>query len=719
MRAGIIPERLRTLGVLLGLALGIHGSLAQEGRVVMTAEEFRQHKRAGTMPTRPIVRPVANAREPIEPRIQPPGQLKGGGGSSGCDCWIEPDASYTQITSWPLGPLPFDDQSFGPITLPFTFNLYNDLYTSCYININGNLTFDTDNSIFNAVGFPNPDDRMVAPFWADVDLNGFGPPGQNEVWYKVTSTALYVNWVNVGYFNANTDLLNSFQLILTDGTDPVIGVGKNVSFCYRDMQWTTGDASGGSGGFGGTPAVVGANRGNGVDYIQFGTFDQPGNAYDGPFGNPDGVDWLDNKNFTFTTAVSTQNIPPIASSQFLCDTIVVCAGEQVNVEMSFIAPEQNQTVNASSTAPSLSNYAETGNTSGGITAVITSQFTPLPSEVGFHTIDYSATDNGVPPLTTQVSIVVEVVPSPGAPPVITGPAEACPGDLVTLTASSDFDSYLWSNGGVDPTVQVGPGTYTVEGLLGSCALISDPFVVNALEAPDPVISGTLFNCGGAPSTLGTTEPYTSYFWSTGSTDPTITVGTGSYTVTVTGANGCVGTSAPVNVLSAPDPTAAFTVSPPSPSMPGSIVQFTDASSGNGSVLVDWSWDFGDGNVGSGQVVDHGFGQPGFYTVVLTVTTAEGCTDTVALTYVVNAAEVYAPNVFSPNGDNVNDELVFTNLEFHPGSRLIVYSRWGNVVYESSSYQNNWKAADVSDGTYFYELRLRDGRVFTGHVTILR
>ena len=245
------------------------------------------------------------------------------------------------------------------------------------------------------------------------------------------------------------------------------------------------------------------------------------------------------------------------------------------------------------------------------------------------------------------------------------------------------------------------------------------YVVNALEAPDPVISGTLFNCGGAPSTLGTTEPYASYFWSTGSTDPTITVGTGSYTVTVTGANGCVGTSAPVDVLSAPDPTAAFTVSPPSPSMPGSIVQFTDASSGNGSVLVDWSWDFGDGNVGSGQVVDHGFGQPGFYTVVLTVTTAEGCTDTVALTYVVNAAEVYAPNVFSPNGDNVNDELVFTNLEFHPGSRLIVYSRWGNVVYESSSYQNNWKAADVSDGTYFYELRLRDGRVFTGHVTILR
>ena len=688
---------------LAGLVLGMTAAPAS-AQQLMDPKAYDQAKQAGTLA--PGARPLTGA---ITGKPPVPAVPKGGG-NSGCDCWIQPDATYT------LAMAPNDDGSSAGIFLPFIFNLYGDLYNTLYINNNGNVSFDAPWATFTATGFPTASFAMVAPFWGDVDTR---PAGGGEVWYKVTPTALYVNWVEVGYFNMYTDKLNTFQLILTDGTDPVVGVGRNVSFCYKEMEWTTGDASGGTGGFGGSPAVVGANRGNGVDYIQFGTFDQPGNAYDGPFGNPDGIDWLDFKNFTFTTAVSTQNIPPIASSQFLCDTIVVCAGELVEIEMSFIAPEQNQTVTASSTAPTLSGYSETGNTSGNITAVITSQFVPLPSEVGFHTIDYSATDNGVPPLTTQVGIVVEVVPAPGAPPVISGPTEACPGELVTLTASSGFDSYLWSTGSSDTTVQVGPGTYTVEGGSGSCALISDPFVVNALDGPEPEITGVLFNCGGQPTTLGTSEPYATYLWSTGSTDPSVTVGTGTYSVTVTSSDGCTGTSTPVNVLSAPDPTASFTVSPPSPAVPGSTVQFTDASTGNGASLTDWSWDFGDGTTGSGQLVDHTYDLPGIYTITLTVTTADGCTDTVTLTYTISPLEIFAPNVFSPNGDNVNDVLEFTNLEFHPGSRLIVYSRWGNVVYESNSYQNNWKATDVSDGTYFYELLLKDGRTYTGHVTILR
>ncbi|MBK7751046.1 MAG: hypothetical protein IPI41_00145 [Flavobacteriales bacterium] len=112
---------------------------------------------------------------------------------------------------------------------------------------------------------------MAAPFWADVDLRGPGVTN-NIVQYKVTPTAMLVNWTNVGYYNSMTDKVNTFQLVITEGTDPLVPNGANVSFCYKDMQWTTGSASGGTNGFGGTPATVGANEGNGVDYIQFGTF---------------------------------------------------------------------------------------------------------------------------------------------------------------------------------------------------------------------------------------------------------------------------------------------------------------------------------------------------------------------------------------------------------------------------------------------------------------
>lgn len=76
-------------------------------------------------------------------------------------------------------------------------------------------------------------------------------------------------------------------------------------------------------------------------------------------------------------------------------------------------------------------------------------------------------------------------------------------------------------------------------------------------------------------------------------------------------------------------------------------------------------------------------------------TGEGCT--------VVIPNIITPNIITPNGDGMNDFLVFINLEFHPKSHLIIFNRWGNKVYESLDYQNDWNAEDVSDGTYFYIL----------------
>ncbi len=381
-------------------------------KVSLTVEQYQLLKQEGRLPASyDVLMPQQPAPAKVSSKAPVQhGTLKGGGGGNTCDCWIEPDGTYT------LAMGPNDDFSSGLITIPFQFNLYGDLYTNLYINNNGNVSFDAPWGTFTATPFPTASFAMVAPFWGDVDTRGDDGLGLNggTVEYKITSTALYVNWSDVGYFNSYTDKHNSFQLIITDGTDPVIGVGKNVSFCYKEMEWTTGDASGGSGGFGGSPAVVGSNRGNGVDFIQFGTFDQPGGAYDGPFGANDGIDWLDQKNFVFTTSVSTANIPPIASGLLLCDTLTVCINEIVELDMSFLSPETGQTTVASSSAPTLSNYTEVSNTPGN-TAVINSTFTPLAGEVGYHTISYTATDDGTPPLTTTIDIVVNVVYTSATP----------------------------------------------------------------------------------------------------------------------------------------------------------------------------------------------------------------------------------------------------------------------------------------------------------------
>ena len=488
-------------------------------------------------------------------------------GQAGCDCWIPPDATYTEIDNTADWTASFginspDDGSYGPIALPFTFDLYGQTFNQVWVNTNGNVTFGTFFTTFTSTGFPSPGPIMVAPFWADVDLTG-GFVGSNIVSFKVTPTAFYVNWENVGYYSQHTDKVNTFQLIITDGNDPVLGVGSNVSFCYQDMQWTTGDVTG-AGGFGGSAASVGANHGNGADYIQFGRFDQPGAAYDGPFNLNDGIDWLDNKNFVFTTAVSTTNIPPIASSIFLCDTLTVCVGELTQIPIDFIAPEPAQTVIASSSSAGLSNYSELSNTSPNINASILGQFTALPAEVGFQSIIYTATDNGVPPLTTTVEIVVEVLP---AAAITNGVLDICETDTATnlffYLGGSPIAGGTWTDslgtpftGIFDPAVDAS-GDYLYSYSAGGNCPSSGIVTVSVFPAPnagtdtvmvyctsDPV--SDLFTVLGGSPVLGGTWAYPNGSAFSGLLDPSSDP-SGIYAYTVQGTAPCLTASANVDL----------------------------------------------------------------------------------------------------------------------------------------------------------------------------
>ena len=77
------------------------------------------------------------------------------------------------------------------------------------------------------------------------------------------------------------------------------------------------------------------------------------------------------------------------------------------------------------------------------------------------------------------------------------------------------------------------------------------------------------------------------------------------------------------------------------------------------------------------------------------------------------------NVFTPNGDDQNDELVFEYLQSFPGNRLKIFDRWGLLVYERSNYGNNWRGDGVSDGTYYYELSIPGREPMTGSFMLLR
>ena len=328
------------------------------------------------------------------------------------------DASFTTVTfggallcsgpATPGDPCQRNDDDFTqiPLSLGWTFTMYGQAFNSVYINNNGNVSFGAGFCEYTSTGFPVSGFPMVAPFWSDVDTRA---ALSGVVHYRLDANRLVVIWDHVGYYGAHDDKLNTFELIMTDGTDPTIGVGNNVCFCFDDMQWTTGDASLGIGGFGGVPATVGVNKGNGVDFFQVGRFGDPGLAYDGPGGATDGVDYLDNRTFCFDVAGAATNQPPLATGFPPSRTVTVCLGDSLRLETAFTSPEVGQTtttdVNMDGLPPARSSIVnEPGNPSSQIL-----RYTPVTAEVGSNfTVTYTATDDGTPPASTTVTLLIQV-----------------------------------------------------------------------------------------------------------------------------------------------------------------------------------------------------------------------------------------------------------------------------------------------------------------------
>ncbi|QBQ40836.1 T9SS type B sorting domain-containing protein [Sphingobacterium psychroaquaticum] len=90
---------------------------------------------------------------------------------------------------------------------------------------------------------------------------------------------------------------------------------------------------------------------------------------------------------------------------------------------------------------------------------------------------------------------------------------------------------------------------------------------------------------------------------------------------------------------------------------------------------------------------------------------------------IDIVQLIIPNVFTPNGDGLNDYFRIVGLSLFPGRRLTIYNRWGNNVYRSEQYENDWGGSGLLEGTYFYVLELTDetGRssTYKGAVLIIR
>ena len=168
-----------------------------------------------------------------------------------------------------LAMTPNDDGSSSQLNLPFALNFFGNEYSQFFINNNGNITFNGRISSYTPRPFPVAGQPMIAPFWADVDTRGVtgGPPGSNNVYVaSPNADTVVITWDQVGYYSARTDKINDFQLVLRNRADT--GAGNfDADFRYNILQWTTGSASGGVNGLGGTPAQAGFDAGDTTNFL--------------------------------------------------------------------------------------------------------------------------------------------------------------------------------------------------------------------------------------------------------------------------------------------------------------------------------------------------------------------------------------------------------------------------------------------------------------------
>ncbi len=200
----------------------------------------------------------------------------------------------------------------------------------------------------------------------------------------------------------------------------------------------------------------------------------------------------------------------------------------------------------------------------------------------------------------------------------------------------------------------------------------------------------------------------------------LSAGTYNVTLIVTNSVGCSDTVT-MPVLVNPAPIAAFTVDDNIADV-NQLLTFTDQSVIN---IVTWFWNFGDSTTSNLQNPTHSYGQGGVYTVMLIVTDANGCMDTV-LSEIIISMPPLVPSGFSPNGDAANNFLFvkggpFTELEFR------VYNNWGELLFISNNQAVGWDGMRDGKkqpmGVYVWTVRgkTEDGtnHELKGDVTLVR
>ena len=303
------------------------------------------------------------------------------------------------------------------------------------------------------------------------------------------------------------------------------------------------------------------------------------------------------------------------------------------------------------------------------------------------------------------------------------------GGTITFGATTDTISVNWTTIGSHIVT-----VHAVNSITGCDSIASFQIIADTLQRP--IISSAMV-AGCSPVTISingnSNDPSYRYIWNFGDgsvsyiANPShvyTTAGQYPIRVMVESAFGCKD-SARSSVTVFPTPMADFIIRDYKNSYMAGLedIELLNRSRGG----TQYNWTFGDGrDTNQFQPVIR-YNTPGNYLIKLVVTNNFGCKDSTLLPVEIKVPEdIFVPNAFTPNGDEVNDffSMTFINIK---EADVLIFNRWGEKIFASNDLSFHWdgtyKGRPVQQEVYVYKVDAKGiyGTPIrkTGKITLIR
>jgi len=255
---------------------------------------------------------------------------------------------------------------------------------------------------------------------------------------------------------------------------------------------------------------------------------------------------------------------------------------------------------------------------------------------------------------------------------------------VQWTGPNNFSSTTFNPSIMNCTTQ-NSGTYIVSSTgTSSCEILPDTLQITVIPRPEIDLGEDLSICNNSV-TLDAGYPDADYLWNNGQTTQSIEVtDSGTYWVQVND-NGCIGWDT-INIIQ--DTLPNLTILRTGNLCEEGFMQLTAESDAN---EILWST--------KDTLNTINVTQSGTYTVMAT---NNNCSTSTSIT-ISCSCEVWLPNVFTPNHDNINDQYIpvtYSSFEFF---RMYIYNRWGGLIFQTNSlmpWDGKINGKDAPMGVYY-------------------